>query len=252
MQLFCEPAVLTAVAPAGHRDRLLTFLTLHHGGVRLFVKRLSRKVPSLQFFEPLQGGELVFTRSREGSQGKLLSFVPGRVWPGIRASFERTVQAVTFLELVNLSLAEQVPQPEIFTLLVRFLNHLEGERRPALARISATVRLLLLSGFAPRLEVCVGCGTAPPTGARVLISPEGGGVLCGACAPLRRDATSSLTPGARGFMARALSLPESQVFRLRASAAVEREVSRVLDRHIESHFGVRPRCGSYLERLEAG
>jgi hypothetical protein len=53
-------------------------------------------------------------------------------------------------------------------------------------------------------------------------------------------------------MARALSLPESQVFRLRASAAVEREVSRVLDRHIESHFGVRPRCGSYLERLEAG
>ena len=61
----------------------------------------------------------------------------------------------------------------------------------------------------------------------------------------------SITQGARGFMARAAALPENQAFRLRATGAHEIEVSRVLDRHIASHFGVRPRCSAYLERLEA-
>jgi hypothetical protein len=68
---------------------------------------------------------------------------------------------------------------------------------------------------------------------------------------MRREETVSVTPGARAFMARAAVLPENQASRLRATASAELEVSRVLDRHITSHFGVRPRCGVYLERLEA-
>jgi len=251
VELLCEPAVLIGVSPGGPRDRLLTFLTRGQGGVRLFASRLSRGMTSSRFLEQLQGGDLVFTRPREGGQGRLISFVPGRVWPGIRADFERTFQAMAFLELVNLSLTEHAPQPEIFALLVRFLDRLEGERRPALARITATVRLLRLCGFAPRLETCIGCGAALPGGGRVLFSPEGGGVVCGACAPLRRETTLPITPGSRGFMVRAAALPEYQAFRLRAPAAVEFEISRVIDRHVASHFGAHPRCGAYLERLEA-
>jgi len=250
MHFVSEPAVIVAVAPAGPRDRLLTFLTRNQGGVRLYAKRLSRRVSSTTFFEPLQGGELVFRSSREGSFGRLTSFFPQRVWPGIRGDFDRTFQSLAFLELINICITEGESLPELFTLLVRFLDRLETERRPGLARIIATLRLLALIGFSPCLESCVGCRAQVSAGTGVLLSPEGGGVVCRACFPSRGERTIPVTPGAHGFMVRALSLPEGQARRLRTSPAVEREVSRLLDAFIEARTGVRPRSGSYIERIE--
>jgi DNA repair protein RecO len=252
MQFMSEPAVIIAVAPAGPRDRLLTFLTRNQGGVRLYAKRLSRRVTSTTFFEPLQGGELVFRSSREGSFGRLSSFIPQRVWPGIRQDFDRTFQSLAFLELINICITEGESLPELFSLLVQFLNRLENERRPGLARVIATLRLLVLIGFAPCLESCVGCRTGISAGTGVLLSVEGGGVVCRSCLPSRGERTIPVTPGAHGFMVRALTLPEGQSRRLRTSPAVEREVSRLLDAFIEARTGVRPRSGAYIERIEGG
>lgn len=251
MELIAEPAVLTAVAEAGPRDRLLTFLTRGQGGVRLYARRLSRRAPATVFFEPLQGGEVVFARSREGAQGRLVSFTPHRVWPGIRRDLDRTLQALAFLELVNLSLAEGEPLPKLFSLVVDFLNGLEGEGRPGLARIVATLRLLVLIGFAPCLESCVTCGASVAAGTGVLLSPESGGVICRTCLGSRRESTIPVTPGAHGFMTRALRLPAAQVRRLRTPRSTEREVSRLLDAFVEARTGVRPRAGRTLEALEA-
>lgn len=245
------PAVITAVSEAGPRDRLLTFLTRDHGGVRLYAKRLSRRTPSTTFYEPLQGGELVFTQSRTGgSHGRLSSFVPQRVWPGIRRDLGRTLQAQAFLETVNLCLTESEPLPELFALLVDLLDRIETESRPGLARIIATLRLLALSGFTPSLEACVGCRAGVATGTGVLISPEGGGVVCRPCLPGRRESTIPVTPGAHGFMVRALSLPAGQARRLRTSEAAEREIARLLDTFVEAQTGVRPRSYACIENLK--
>jgi DNA repair protein RecO len=203
------------------------------------------------YYEPLQGGELVFTRSREGSHGRLASFVPQRVWPGVRQDFWRTIQSLAFLESINASITEGSAQPEMFSLLVHFLDRLETERRPGLARTVATLRLLQLNGFAPSLESCVACGAVVPAGTGVLLSPEGGGVVCRSCLPSRREPTIPVTPAAHGFMVRALKLPDGQARRLRTTPAAEREISRLLDIFIEARTGLRPRCGSYIERLEA-
>jgi DNA repair protein RecO len=246
-----DSAVITAVGAAGPRDRLLTFLTRNQGGVRLFAKRLPRRVSSPTFYEPLQGGELVFTRSREGGHGRLASFVPQRVWPGVRQDFWRTIQSLAFLEAVNASITEGGPQPEMFSLLVQFLDRLETEHRPGLARATATLRLLVLNGFAPNLESCVACRAVVPVGSGLLFWPEGGGVVCRACLPSRREQVIPVTPAAHGFMVRVLILPDGQVRRLRTSAATEREVSRLLDAFVEARTGLRPRCGSYIERLES-
>ncbi len=252
MHVMSEPAVIIAVAPAGPRDRLLTFLTRNQGGVRIYAKRLSRRQSSTIFFEPLQGGDLAYRSTREGSFGRLSSFIPQRVWPGVRRDLGRTFHSLAFLELINICVTEGESQPELFALLVQFLNRLETERRPGLARIIATLRLLVLNGFAPCLESCVGCRTGVSAGTGVLLSPEGGGVVCRACLPSRGERTIPVTPGAHGFMVRALSLPEGQARRLRTTPAVEREVARLLDAFIEARTGVRPRSGSYIERIEGG
>jgi len=252
VQFISEPAVIIAVASAGPRDRLLTFLTRDRGGVRLYAKRLSRRVAATTFYEPLQGGELVYRYTREGSFGRLSSFVPQRVWPGIRGDFDRTLQSLAFLELINICITEGESQPELFSLLVQFLNRLETERRPGLARSIATLRLLGLTGFAPCLESCVGCRTGVSAGTGVLLSPEEGGVVCHSCLPSRGERAIPVTPGAHGFMVRALSLPEGQARRLRTTPATEREVARLLDAFVEARTGVRPRSGSYIERIGGG
>jgi len=249
VQFISEPAVIIAVASAGPRDRLLTFLTRNQGGVRLYAKRLSRRVSSTTFYEPLQGGELVYRCAREGSFGRLSSFIPQRVWPGIRRDFDRTFQSLAFLELINICITEGESLPELFALLVQFLNRLETERRPGLARVIATLRLLVLIGFAPNLESCVGCRSGVSAGTGVLLSPEGGGVVCRSCLPSRGERTVPVTPGAHGFMVRALSLPEGQARRLRTAPATEWEVSRLLDAFIEARTGVRPRASAYIERI---
>jgi len=251
VELINEPAVLTAVAPAGHRDRLLTFFTRGQGGVRLYARRPSARGAATMFLEPLQGGELVFVRTREGDRGRMHSFVPQRVWPGIRAELGRTVQALAFLELLNGMLAEGEPHAETFELLVGFLNRLEQERRPGLARIVASLRLVTVAGFAPHLESCTVCLRATGAAAGLLFSPEAGGIVCRECRSQTHLGTLPISPGALGYLRRVLSLSEGQARRLRIAPAVEREVSRLLDAFVEARTDVRPRCASALERLEA-
>ena len=249
MELIAEPAVLTAVAP-GNRERLLTFVTRAHGGVRLYARRQGTRPGATVFLEPLQGGELVYFRSREGGRLRLHSFVPQRVWPGIRADLGRTVHAQAFLELVNGTLAEGELHAETFDLLVRFLNRLEEESRPGLARIAASLRLLAAAGFAPCLDACTVCRCDIAGGAG--FSPEAGGVVCRSGRIRQRLSALAISAAALGLLQRALSLPEGRMRRLRVAPLVEREASRLLDAFVEARTGVRPCWGSAIERLEAG
>ena len=251
MELIATPAVLTAVAP-GNRERLLTFVTRGHGAQRLYARRQSSRQRAAVFLEPLQGGELVLLRNREGGRGRLVSFVPQRVWPGIRADLGRTVQAIAFLELLNGMLAEGDDQPETFESLVRFLNGLEGERRPGPARIAASLRLLAGGGFSPCLDACTSCRCDIAPAGDALFSPEAGGVVCRACKVRLRMSALPASPAALAYLRRALTLPEGSLKRLRISQGVEREASRLLDAFVEARTGVRPRCGAAIERLEAG
>ncbi|HWR97638.1 MAG TPA: DNA repair protein RecO, partial [Candidatus Methanoperedens sp.] len=180
-------------------------------------------------------------------------FVPQRVWPGIRADLGRTVHALAFLELLNATLTEGEHHPEVFDLLVRFLNGLEEERRPGLARIVASLRLLSSAGFAPCLAACVVCRGEVDARAASGFAPEAGGVVCRACrSQVPQGSVLPLSAATHGFLLRALTLPEGRARRLRIAAPQERDASRLLDAFVAARTGERPRCGSAIERLEAG
>lgn len=240
-----DPAVLVAASAASAGERLLTFLTRDRGAVRLYAPGpgRGRRGRPASWHEPLQGGELGFARAREGAPGRLRCFQARRVWPGIREHFGRLVHALAFLETLRPYLTEGVPQEELFDLLVQFLDRLESEERPGIARAIATLRLLALSGFAPRLAGCVGCGRAGGE----LFSPEAGGVLCRACAPARRDrAAAPLSPAARRFMESALGLPGTRVWRLRGGPQVAQELCRVLGAFHAARTGESVRAAAFL------
>lgn len=250
MELIAEPAVLTGVSP-GNRERLLTFVTREHGGVRLYARRQAARDRGGVFLEPLQGGELVYLRAADGGRLRLHSFVPQRVWPGIRSDFARTVQALAFLELVNAMLAEGEPQGEPFDHLVRFLNALEDEGRPGLARIAASLRLLAAGGFAPCLDACTACRRSIGAASGAAFSPDAGGVVCRDCRVRQRLSAPTPSAAVLGLLQRAMSLPPARMRRLRVAPGVEREAARLLDAFVAARTGEHPRWGGAIERLEA-
>jgi DNA repair protein RecO (recombination protein O) len=243
------PAVALAVANTAGKSRLLTFLTRNHGKVRLFTRQPTRLNPPKTFIEAVQGGELSYLSPCDNEPGRLVAFVPQRVWPGIREDFTRIVQALAFIEVVNVCATEAEPQPLLFDLLLRFLDHIERDERPETIRLVCTLQLLRIAGFAPHLDTCLACDREiAPTG-RALLSAEEGGMVCPSCAPGRRERLLPVTPAALGFMVRALGLPETHLRRLRANAATVGEVSRLLNAFVEFRVDSRLHAGAFLDAM---
>jgi DNA repair protein RecO (recombination protein O) len=220
--------------------------------VHVYARRLPRRGATFAAsLEPLQAGELSYVRTSEGGPGRFFTFLPQRVWPGIRSDFDRTVHALAFLELVAVTLTEGEPQEELFELLVRFLNRLECDNRPEAARMIATLRLLAVCGFSPELQECTGCQAPVSPGSVPHFSSAAGGALCRACARSRGEGAVSMTRAAHAFMSRALSMRGDQSLRLSAHVAVTAEVSRLLTPFIEHRTGVRLRAPDFFEKLRA-
>lgn len=241
-----EPAVLLARVPAGARERLLTFLTRGAGSVRLFAPRdPGRRRPV--FLEPLQGGELVYVPAAGRPFGRLVSFVPQRVWPGIRADLARTVHAMALLDLVASMAADAEPEPGTFALLVRSLDRLESDPRPGLLRASAAMRLLALAGFGPPLASCGRCAAGLAPGTAAAFEESSGTLLCASCARApgkdRAARTIPVRADVHGFLARSVLLPEAQVRRLRAPGAAEDGIVRLAEMLCEAATGRRVRTG---------
>jgi len=141
-----------------------------------------------RFYEPLQGGDLVFSRTREGGSSRFQSFVPLRVWPGIRSSFERTVQAMAFLEIVTMSITEGESQPGAVHDPGAF-SQPDGERGSALAGQGhlRPCNCLWSAAFRPGSTRASAARHRPSRPAPDHDLPGRRGVVCRSCLPGRRE-----------------------------------------------------------------
>ena len=87
--------------------------------------------------------------------------------------------ALYSIELTGLMLHENDPHPELFDLLHWAIAEFTSSRREEVM-VAFQLQLLRQTGFLPELGVCVSCGGALGS-ARVLFSPERGGVVCQRC-----------------------------------------------------------------------
>ncbi|MFP4055333.1 MAG: DNA repair protein RecO [Candidatus Brocadiia bacterium] len=99
---------------------------------------------------------------------------------GLRADVGRLYAALYAAELVREMTPEEDSQPAVFQLLLRTVRALSGGEDVDTVLLTFEVRLLGLTGYAPRLDACVACGAAPRR-KTVPYSPLLGGVLCARC-----------------------------------------------------------------------
>lgn len=166
----------------GETSKVVVCYTREHGKVRLVAKGARKGGGRFgAALEPFVVSGVVFYL-RPGRELSLLSQAAiERSFPEIRRDVVRQSYAGAVIELVDLLVTGESPDPALFDLVERTLEEVAGVPSegldPALWRFE--LRLAAALGYAPRLESCAGCGGAVGDGSS--FSPELGGLVCARC-----------------------------------------------------------------------
>ena len=110
---------------------------------------------------------------------------------GIGEDLDRYAAAAYALELTEKVVPEGLPQPQVFDLLISFLEELEQRKQKYETLLLAyEVKLLDVLGIFPVLDTCVRCGKT--SFAPAAFSIKDGGVICGDCAGNVKSGESSV------------------------------------------------------------
>ncbi len=175
-------AVVLKQRPMGESDLLLTLYTPYEGKVGAVAKG-ARKLTSklVGHLEPLTRVELSLSLGQSLDVVSQAQMLDG--YSALRNDLSKASRGVYLAELVDGFSVERSGNLPLYRLLTDALALLgEDGVEPGPLLRCFEVQLLDASGFLPELDVCVECRTAPAEGTE-RFSPDGGGLLCGMCAP---------------------------------------------------------------------
>ncbi|HZT64455.1 MAG TPA: DNA repair protein RecO [Acidimicrobiales bacterium] len=237
MSLYQDQGVVLRTIRLGESDRIVTLVTRGHGKVRAVAKGV-RKTKS-RFggrLEPMGHVALLLYEGREldvVTQAETLE--PFRQ---LRADLDLVARASSLLEAVDQVAQERQAQPRLYEMLVGALRALERTRSPLVVP-AFFLKLLVLEGSRPVLDLCANCGSE---GALVAFDLEEGGALCRSC---RRG--MPLGPEALALMRRILGGEMGATF-AEPPGAAGREVEAIASYAMEHHLERRLRSIGILDR----
>lgn len=257
MPLYKTDAIVLKADDFGEAHKVVTLLTPVRGTLRAVAKGVRRPTSRLV------GALLPFThchlllwegRSLDGiSQAEIAqSFRP------LREDLARMAPALYACELA----AELIPEGHggeregaaAFRLLLAVLDQLAHGHRPDLATRYYELYLLRLTGFAPRLETCVGCGAA--IDAPAWLSPAAGGCLCRACVAGAAGGESAsggawLGRGAAAASRALLRARPAQLGALPVTPAAAGELGAALECYLHHVLQKRLKSREFLDIIKA-
>ena len=217
-------------------DKILTVLTAEHGRMPVVARGARRKNSRIAAAsELLAFSELVLYERRGWYLLDEASTIA--LWGNVRRDVALLSLASYFSEMTEAVIAEDVPAPEILSLLLNALYALDELGKP-LEQVKAAfeLKLLALSGYEPLVSECAVCGAAAPE--EPLFDAEQGVTVCRRCAGAAARGLLPLDPGSLAAMRHVLGAEKKRMlsFALRGdtmrrfSRACETFARRQLDR----------------------
>ncbi len=247
-RVYSAEAVVLRRTDLGEADRIVTLYTPRQGKLRAVAKGSRRPTSRL-------GGHLeLFTHSRLLlAKGRELDIITQAEtvssFIGLRNDLWRATFAYYAAELVDRLTVDRNPEPDVFDLLVKALDHIAVDRDPELALRFFEVQLFGALGVRPELYRCVRCEEVlGPSGN--FFSPSAGGVLCLSC--------GQSEPSARGLTTNAFKVLRlfqsgdySTASRLNVDSPLRRELASVLEGYAEHLLERQIRSAELLTALRA-
>lgn len=226
MSLYRDHGIVVRTYKLGEADRIVSFVTEHHGKVRAVAKGV-RKTKS-KFGARLEPPSHVALQLYEGRELDIVTQAESvDHFKAIREDLDRLTRAVTMLEAADQLSLEREPNRDLYRMLLGALRTL-ADRNSALVVAGFHWKALSLEGFRPVVEHCAVC---EETEGLVAFDPEVGGLLCGEHrrgTRMSADAVWLLQAILGGRLAAALDEPASP-----ATHEVDHLATRVMEHHLE-------------------
>ena len=160
-----------------------------------------------------------------------------REFLGLRRDVERLALACYFAEAAEALAVEDVPAPELLSLVLNSLYALDQMPQKPLALVKAAfeLRLMCAAGYEPILDGCAVCGRPEPE--KPMLDVVHGIVHCAACKQ-PGGLSLPLTQGAFAALRHILYCPDKKLY----SFTLERPALRQLD-HAAEDLHVAPHTG---------
>jgi DNA repair protein RecO (recombination protein O) len=235
VSLYRDNGVVLRTYKLGEADRIVVFLTEHHGKVRAVAKGVRRTASKFgSRLEPLSHVALLMWRGRGEldivNQVEVLDH-----WRAVREDLAALGRGLSMLEVVDQLAQEGQPDPRLYTMLVGALRALaDPDLEAALVPAAFFLKALVLEGAAPVLDGCASCGRSDTEVELVAFDLTEGGALCRACRrgrPMSEDALvlmRRVLGGELGATLREASPAGAQELVGLATAAMEAHLDRRL------------------------
>lgn len=214
----------------GEADRILDLYTQDAGLISAIAKGIRRTRSRFGGrLEPLSCVDFVAYRGRTLdtiTQAEVL-----HSFQQVRESLPRFEAAGGLVRAVRVLSGGDEVDRRVFNLLYRGLEALETrDSNFEVVEAAFGLKLLVLAGYAPQLDVCMVCGSDPAASGHPRFSPVLGGVLCADCCSTARDAFPLPAEGlTRMELLSKLPLREA------GEAGADESVLRAVRSHISAH-----------------
>ena len=211
-------------------DKILTLLTQESGKLTASARGCRKKgSPVAAGVQLLAWSDLVLYEYR--GRWTVKEAAVEREFLGLRRDVERLALACYFAEAAEALAVEDVPAPELLSLVLNSLYALDQMPQKPLALVKAAfeLRAMCLSGYEPDLRGCAVCGAPEPD--RFNISQ---GVLqCAACrAEGEDDIRLPMSAGTRAALRYLDSAPPSRVFSFRLAEPSLSELGQITESYL--------------------
>ncbi len=238
-----EPLKTTGIVIRTNRGKnsslALTVLSPDMGKISVWARGAqSHKNPMHTGCTLLSYGEFILLP--RGEMYSLTAASPLRSFYHLREDVEKLSFAVYFAELAGLMFGEGMEAEEAVRLLLNTLHYLEQDLKDPLdLKVLYEIRLMCAAGFMPHTESCIQCGREDAAA----FSPQAGGLICSACAPLRPLSSAALSL-LRGYVEKGLKTALDY-----DGSVVAKELADPIERFVRHHTELAPRSLEYLHRI---
>lgn len=238
--LFCRPY--------READGLVTLLTRDQGKVSALARGIYKTNSKLRSGVMPYSYNVMQVNAGKGSLHTLLQSECLEMFLPLRQDLMGLSYGAYWSELLVQFSAEGQQDQQLFRLALSGFHALSLQPS-VMMMLALEIRLLEQAGYQPVLEECVLCGGRLSSGARRLLSPEAGGVVCGDC-PKTAISIWPSSPGAISLWGILGRMPLERLQRIQADSVILSQLSRLVRRWIQYQAGKPMKSWQVLKNME--